>query len=96
MTFLITWRFHQGKLHDTLSLFSQMTQEQDDALMGDHVRLIGRWHDLIGGKGVAIFEADSADAIAAYALHWNQHMDLDIAVVTNDEQTRAIGTQLRE
>ena len=55
MKFLITWQMHEDKLHDTLSMFSQMTLEQDKALMGDKIQMIGRWHDLIRGQGVAIF-----------------------------------------
>ncbi len=91
MKFLITWQMHEGKLHDTLALFSQMTAEQEQSLMGDQVKLIGRWHDLVRGTGAAVFESESAAALSAYAMNWNQFMELDIAVVTDDEESRAIG-----
>ncbi|WP_428440243.1 DUF3303 domain-containing protein [Photobacterium sagamiensis] len=94
MKFLVTWQFHEGQLHDTLSFFSQMTAEQDRLLMGEKLKLIGRWHDVVSGRGVAIFESESADALSAYALHWNKYMDLDIAVVLDDEEAKAIGSQL--
>ena len=80
--------------HDTLSMFSKMTPEQDKALMGERIQLIGRWHNLVSGQGVAVFESDSAEALAAYALNWNKFMDLDITVVMDDEQAREIGTNL--
>lgn len=94
MKFLISWQMHEGKLHDTLALFSQMSAEQEKAMMGDQVKLIGRWHDLVRGQGVAIYESESAAALSAYSLNWNKFMDLDITVVTDDDETRAIGKQL--
>ena len=91
MKFLITWQMHEGKLHDTLSMFSQMTAEQEQSMMGDGVKLIGRWHDLVRGRGAAVFEAESEEALSAYAMNWNKYMDLDVSVVTDDEEARMIG-----
>jgi len=96
MKFMVQWKFHEGKQHDTLAIFSKMTPEQDQALMGDQIRLIGRWHDLVAGRGVAIFESDSVEAISAYALNWNQYMDLEIAVVTDDDEARRLGQNLSQ
>jgi len=94
MKFMITWQLHEGKLHDTLSMFSQMSAEQDKALMGDDVQMIGRWHDLTRGQGVAIFESNSAEALTKYALNWNRHMDMDIALVVDDEEAKVLGQTL--
>ena len=91
MKFMVTWQMHPGKLHDTLAKFAQMTPEQDAALAGKHVTLIGRWHDLARARGVAIFESDSAAAFSKYALAWNGFMDLDVSVVLDDAETRAQG-----
>lgn len=94
MKFLITWQIHEGKLHETLALFAEMSAEQEEALMGGKMKLISRWHDLVRGSGAAIFEADTADAISAYSLNWNKFMDLDISVVVDDETARGIGRSL--
>ncbi len=94
MKFLITWQLHEGKLHDTLSLFSKMTAEEEQAMMGDQIKLITRWHDLVGGRGIAIAESDSAEARSAYSLGWNASMDVDISVVVDDDTAKAIGSQL--
>jgi hypothetical protein len=94
MKFLITWQMHEGKLHDTVALFSQMTEEQEAGMMGKSVKLIHRWHDMVRGSGVAVYEADSAEALSAYSLNWNRVMDLDIAVVVDDETARSIGKQM--
>ena len=94
MKFLITWQLHEGKLHDTLARFAQMSPEEEQALMGPGMKIIGRWHDLVRGQGAAIYECETVEAIAAYSLGWNSDMDLDIAAVTDDEETRAIAKQV--
>ena len=91
MKVLITWEIHEGKLADTLALFAKMTKKQEQALMGKKLKLIGRWHDLVRGTGVAVYETDSVEAISAYSLKWSEHMDLDISLVLDDEETKALG-----
>ena len=91
MKVMITWEVHEGKLANTLDLFSKMTKEQEEALMGPKLKLIGRWHDLVRGTGVAIYESDSVEAVSAYSMKWSPHMDLDIALVLDDEETKAMG-----
>ena len=94
MKFLITWQMHEGKLHDTLSMFSQMNDDQEQAMMGGDIKLVTRWHDLVRGSGIAVYEAESAEALSAYSLNWNRVMDLDIYLVVDDEGARAIGKKL--
>ena len=64
MKFLVTWRVHDEQRHEALKGFSAMTPEDDSADLGS-VRLIGRWHDLVGFTGVAIAEADDMAPMAA-------------------------------
>jgi len=91
MKFMITWQFHPGKLAEGLAHFSQMTKEQDEQDRGASIKLIGRWHDLARGRGVAICESDSAEAVSNWALNWNSILDVDVALVLDDEETRALG-----
>jgi Protein of unknown function (DUF3303) len=65
---MFIWQLHPGKLADALTIFSQMTPEQDEQDRGASIKLIGRWHDLVRGRGVAIYETDSAEAISNWAL----------------------------
>jgi len=94
MKFLVTWQMHDEKMHDTLALFTEMSPEQEAAMMGSGVNLIGRWHDVIRGTGAAIFEAESAEAISAYSLNWNRFMDLDVSLVLDDDEVRKVGRGL--
>ena len=91
MKFMITWQFHQGKLHGALSQFSKMTPEQDAADRGSRIKQIGRWHDLARGRGVCICESDSTEAVANWALNWNSLLDVDIVPVLDDDETRTLG-----
>ena len=91
MKFMLTWRVHQDKKQAAFHAFSQMTLEDDKKDMGEKVKLIGRWHDLSQMTGVAICESDDPQAVASWALNWNNVLDLETVVVLNDEEARAVG-----
>ena len=93
MKFLVTWRIHEDKRHEALRAFSAMTAEDDAADMGAGVKLLGRWHDLVGFTGVAIAESDDPQAISNWLLNWNGILDADVTLVLDDEETRAVGRQ---
>lgn len=91
MKFMVTWRIHDEHRHDAFKTFSEMSAEQDQADHGDSIRLIGRWHDLAGFSGVAICETDDATAVANWVLNWNSILDIDVTMVFDDDEARAIG-----
>ena len=51
MKFMVTWQVHQGKINEAYSLFFPMTPEQDAADRGSQIKQIGRWHDVVRGRG---------------------------------------------
>jgi hypothetical protein len=91
MNFMVTWRTHTDKRHDSLQAWSKMTAEDHAGNLGDKVKLIGRWHDLVRFTGVAILETDDPIALSEYILKWNAILDADLAVVVDDEEARRIG-----
>ena len=91
MKFMVTWRIHADKRQAAFTTFSQMTAEDDKKDMGDKIKLIGRWHDLSQFTGVAICESDDAQAVASWALNWNNVLDVQTVVVLDDEEARAVG-----
>lgn len=91
MKFMLTWRLYTEKRQDALKGFSKMTPADDKADMGKNIKLIGRWHHLAGGTGVAIFESDDPVAMANWALNWNTVLDSTVTPVLDDEETRKIG-----
>lgn len=68
-----------------------MSAADDAADMGDKIKLIGRWHDVSAGTGVAIFESDDAAAIANWALNWIPFLDSVVSPVLDDEEVRTVG-----
>ena len=95
MKFMLSWRVHTDKRQEALKGFSQMTDEDIKSDIGDNIQLIGRWHDMVGFTGVAIFETDDPNAIANFALNWNAVLDATVTPVLDDDEARSIG-QMRE
>jgi hypothetical protein len=91
MKFMMNWRVHEDKRQEALKGFSQMTAEDDLADLGENVKLIGRWHDLVDFTGVAIFETDDPTALFNWALNWNPILDATVTPVLDDEETRQLG-----
>ena len=86
---MIAWEIHPDQRHDALKAFTQMTDADDDADRGG-VQLIGRWHDLGAGTGVAICESDDLAAVQSWALNWNSVLDLEITPVLDDDEAKAV------
>jgi hypothetical protein len=61
--------------------------------MGDNIPLIGRWHDLSEFSGIAVCESDDPQALSRWALNWNALLDLQIRMVLDDDEARAVGRQ---
>ncbi len=91
MKFMLLYKLHPEKRHDVLKGFAEMSPDDEKNGMGGQVTLIGRWHDIVSSKGVAIFESDNAQAISNWALNWNSVMDLEISPVLDDAETRDLG-----
>ena len=93
MKFMITWQMKPGKLHEALEIFSQIPESHLAAEPGPAIQLIGRWHDLVRGKGVVICESSDPVAVSNWCLNWNTLLDFEIGIVHDDAETRAIGQQ---
>jgi len=89
MKFCVTWNIPQDKWLPVLKTFGAMTPKER-ADVGEGVKLIGRWHDLVSRTGVAIFESDDVKKVQYYALRWNPYMELTIAPVVEDEEAVAV------
>ena len=89
MKFMVTWVCHPEKRQDAYKAFAQMSDADDEADRGG-VNLIGRWHDVASGSGVAIGESDDAAAVQAWALNWNSVLDPEITPVLDDAEAKAL------
>jgi len=93
MKFMVTWRVHPDKREPVLKAFAQMTPEDDQRDLGNQIKLIGRWHDIADSSGVAICESEDPIAMSAWALNWNSVLDLEVRMVLDDAEVRALGQQ---
>mgnify|MGYP003336407905 FL=1 len=91
MKFMITWTMKPGRLHEALDVFAKIPAEVLIQEPGPAIRLIGRWHDLVRGHGVAICESDDPVAVSQWCLNWNTLLDFEIGIVHDDAETQAIG-----
>jgi len=48
------------------------------------VKLIGRWHSVVGGRGVTIYEANDPQAIANWAQQWSDLISFEIYPAIDD------------
>jgi len=65
MKFLMAHSLHPDVRHETLQVYSQMTQVNAQADLGKNRTLFGRYHNLDGGTGIAIVETGGAQALAS-------------------------------
>jgi hypothetical protein len=90
MKFMASWQFHEGKIQEGYDAFSKMTPAQDVADRGKEIKLIGRWHDMAGGRGVVICETESVEALEKWALNWNGILNATWVPVVDDNEARAL------
>tara|TARA_B100000902_G_C27029275_1_gene773597 strand:+ start:454 stop:747 length:294 start_codon:yes stop_codon:yes gene_type:complete len=90
MLLMVNWELYPEKKMDAFAAFSQMTAEDDAADVGPDITVIGRWHDLASGTGVAIIESDSAEAVSGWMYNWAEVISSTVTPVLDDETARAV------
>lgn len=93
MKFMVNWRVHDDHRHEALKVFAGMNEEEAAAEFGE-LKVIGRWHDLIGFTGVAIVETDDPDVLTAWLIKWNGMVDIESVPVLDDNEARELGRQV--
>jgi hypothetical protein len=93
MKFMATWSIPQDKFLPILKRWISMSP-QDQANAGEGVKIIGRWHDVGGRSGVAIFESNDIAAVARYLGRWNPHMDISISPVLDDAEVTVVSRHI--
>ena len=93
MEFMVTWNIPDGNWLPVMKTFSSMSPAER-ADYGDGVKPIGRWHDVVGRKGVVIVESNNLAAVQRYMGKWNPFMDLEVTPVVDDEEAAAVYGQI--
>ncbi|MEJ6722761.1 DUF3303 domain-containing protein [uncultured Ilumatobacter sp.] len=92
MLFMIEFKINHEQKMETFGAFSGMTADDDAAVEQAHgFKQIGRWHDIANGRGVAIVEAESAEAVHGFLLMWAGGCNImNITPVLDDSGARAV------
>jgi hypothetical protein len=96
MKLMIQWEIHPEKRHDVFAAWAETDLAAYQSQQGPTVEVLGRWHDLVNFRGVAICETDDAEAFSRWLLAWNAAVDFKISVVHTDEEAHAIAKQVAE
>jgi hypothetical protein len=90
MKFMFHWEIHPDKRHEVFAGFAAMELADYQSQQGPSIEVIGRWHDIVNGRGVGICETDDPAALSAWLMKWNAVVDFDMAVVHDDAEAHAI------
>ena len=86
---MVYWKIHQSNRPAVFSAFSAMELEEYQSQQGPNVKIIGRWHDVINGTGVAICETDDLDALSQWLMPYQAVCDFEIVPVLDDEEAHS-------
>jgi hypothetical protein len=90
MLFQINWTIFPDKRLQCNTIFSQMTPEDDEKDSGEHVRIIGRWHNMGRASGTCICESDSSEHVLRFITNWSTLCDIDVIPVVEDAIARGM------
>ena len=91
MLFYVKYQVDRDKQSDTQAFFANMSEEEREKEIPDGVNLVGRWHDLPNGWGVAIVEAESQEALTGWAMSLSGACTFPVITPVVDDDT---GTKL--
>src|SRR5271156_4054635 len=94
MKFMISWSIQEDKWLPVLKKWVSMSPQERANDAGDHVKMIGRWHDMASRTGVVIAESNHLAAVQRWVGKWNPYMDIDLTPVVDDEESAAIARQI--
>ena len=90
MKIAVHWEIHPDKREDVFAAFAGMELSDYQGMGGPNVETIGRWHDVINGRGFSVLETTDPDAISEWLLKWNAAVDFEIAIVHDDAEAHAM------
>jgi len=71
LLFMIEREVKHDKKMETFGAFAGMTEADDAAVEQAHgFTQIGRWHDIANGRGIAIVDAESSEALHGFLMMW--------------------------
>ncbi len=89
MLFQINWSVSCDKRVPCWNAFGNMTPADDVKDAGEHINVLGRWHNLSGSGGTCIAECSDAAHLNSWMLNWASICDITVRPVIDDATARA-------
>lgn len=85
--YAIEYTFLSGCKSKGYNVFANMEKKMSDEDPGENT-LLGRWHNLGSGSGLAICSSGSVEELYAWTMRWSELCDCTIVPVLTDAQAR--------
>jgi len=89
MLFLVSWSIPAANRVSRWNVFGNMTPDDDLKDVGEHIKIVGRWHYLGGDGGVCICETDNVSALNSFIHHRFPICDIKVSPMVDDAMSRA-------
>src|SRR4051812_22967652 len=93
MKFMIMYRYPAENFLPVVKAWGSLSP-QERASVGDGVKKIGHWHDVVGRKAFLVVETNDLSAVARWVGGWNNLGDAIIAPVLDDEESGTVAQQI--
>ena len=90
MKLMITWEIHPDKRQDVFAAFAAMDLADYQAQQGPNVKVLGRWHDVMNGRGFGLCETNDEAALSSWLMKWHAAVDFEVFVVHDDAEAHAL------
>ncbi len=84
MLYLSRFKVREASRHETYKMFASLDLDGPELAGPEGLRIVGRWHDIVAGNGVAIIECDDPKVLAAWNVQWNSVLDVSIVPALDD------------
>lgn len=81
MLFMVSWKIDSANRNAAIERFLATGGQPPKGM-----KMLGRWHSVGSGAGVAIGEADDPTLAMQWALQWTDLMTIEVVPVVTDEQ----------
>jgi len=89
MLFKISWSVPIAQRVPCWNVFGKMSPADDLKDTGEHITVLGRWHELSGSGGVCICECSDASHLNSWMLNWGPICNISVSPVVDDAGARA-------
>ncbi|MCP4206325.1 MAG: DUF3303 domain-containing protein [Shimia sp.] len=85
MKFLSIYKYKPEQAKDANSRYLESGGKPPEG-----IKIVGRWHDIGGGRGFTVIETDDPVALSKWSTEWDDLLSLEIVPVIDDQEAAAV------